>query len=267
MELKQIDFDTAYLNATLNHTVYMQLPEGSNYPKGTVCKLVKSLYSLKQAGHDWHEIARDLLLSLNYEQLQCDRCVFIKYTQDSRFIILTFYVDDTLAAYDKKDESIWVNDKESISSTYKIKDIGDCEWILNMKIVRDRNNRSIQLSQEAYIERILATYQHDQSIPLVTPGSDIDLYRPPQGSDITPLNAKEQHHYQSIVGSVSYAALNTRPDIAFATNELSRFQSQANVCQLQQAYRVLRYLKGTPKQEEEKEVGSITDRGSSRRAR
>ena len=68
MELKQIDFDTAYLNATLNHTVYMQLPEGSNYPKGTVCKLIKSLYGLKQAGHDWHEIARDLLLSLSYQQ-------------------------------------------------------------------------------------------------------------------------------------------------------------------------------------------------------
>ena len=68
---------------------------------------------------------------------------------------------------------------------------------------------------------------------------------PPAGSDITPLNTKQQNHYQSIIGSVNYAALSTRPDIAFATNELSRFQNQATVCQLQQAYRVLRYLKGT----------------------
>ena len=245
MELKQIDFDTAYLNATLSHDVYMQMPEGSNYPKGTVLKLVKSLYGLKQAGHDWHEIARDLLLNLNYEQLECDKCVFLKYTSDDRFIILTLYVDDTIAAYDKKDESVWLSDKETIGATYKIKDIGDCEWILNMKVVRNREAKTIHLSQEAYIQRVLLTYGYDQSIPLVTPGSDIDLFLPPPGSDITPLGKVEQNLYQSIVGSLSYAAMCTRPDISFAVNELSRFQAQATQCQLQQAQRVLRYLKGT----------------------
>ena len=45
-----------------------------------------------------------------------------------------------------------------------------------MKVIRDRGKKTIRLSQEAYIERVLLAFQHDQSIPLVTPGSDIDLY-------------------------------------------------------------------------------------------
>jgi hypothetical protein len=245
MELQQIDFDTAYLNATLQHTVYMELPDGSNYPKGTVCKLLKSLYGLKQAGHDWNELLRDLLIKLGYKQLQCDKCVFIKYTTSSRFIILLVYVDDTISAYDKIDEAIWLKDKETISQSYKIKDIGNCEWILNMKVTRDRVNKIITLSQEAYIKRILETFRQDQCNSLNTPSSDIDLYKPPDGSDVTPLNTQQQRHYQQIIGSLLYAALTTRIDIAFAVNELGRFNSQANQCQLQQAFRVLRYLKGT----------------------
>ena len=54
--------------------------------------------------------------------------------------------------------------------------------------------------------------------------------------------------YQSIVGSLLYAALTTRPDIAFAVSELSRFNTQATEFHLQAAYHTLRYLAGTTNQ-------------------
>jgi hypothetical protein len=51
--------------------------------------------------------------------------------------------------------------------------------------------------------------------------------------------------YLSIVGSIMYAALGTRPDIAYAVSVLSRYNSKPYTSQLTAAKRVLRYLKGT----------------------
>ena len=245
LEIKQIDFDTAFLNAELEHEVYMELPEGSNYPSGSVCKLLKSIYGLKQAGHDWHQLIRDEIIELGYEQLQCDTCVFIKRLDGGRMIILPLYVDDTLAIYHIADEAIWLADKAAIASHYAIKDLGDCEWILNMKLVRDRANRTITLSQEAYSRRVLETFQHLNSVPVVQPCVDYDLFDPPAGVDVTPLNKKEQTRYQAIVGSLLYAALTTRPDLSFAVNELGRFNAQATQGHLNASYHALKYLAGT----------------------
>jgi hypothetical protein len=80
LEIKQLDFDTAFLNATLDHEVYMTLPPGTSNP-GKVVRLVKSLYGLKQAGHDWNKLISRKIIDLGYTQLKCDTCLFIKRTQ------------------------------------------------------------------------------------------------------------------------------------------------------------------------------------------
>ena len=55
-EFKQMDVPTAFLNAELLETIYMELPEGMDLPttctgprRNWVCRLVKSLYGIKQA--------------------------------------------------------------------------------------------------------------------------------------------------------------------------------------------------------------------------
>lgn len=245
LEIKQIDFDTAFLNAELEHEVYMELPEGSNHPPGTVIKLLKSLYGLKQAGHDWHHLARDVLIKLGYKQLKCDTCVFIKRLNNGRMIVIPLYVDDAIAVFHPDDEPIWQADKSAIASQYAIKDLGDCNWILNMKLVRNRETGTITLSQQAYVERVLETFNQENAIPMVQPCPDYDLFLPPSGVDTTPLNKKEQTRYQAIVGSLLYAALTTRPDISFATNELGRFNSQATQAHMHAALHYLKYLSGT----------------------
>jgi len=51
--------------------------------------------------------------------------------------------------------------------------------------------------------------------------------------------------YQSIVGSLLYAAIATRPDIAQAVGVVAKFSSKPNEAHLTAAKRILRYLKGT----------------------
>jgi hypothetical protein len=52
-------------------------------------------------------------------------------------------------------------------------------------------------------------------------------------------------HYQSIIGTLMYAMLGTRPDIAFAVGSLSKFSSNPGKVHLDQAIHCLRYLSGT----------------------
>src|SRR4029078_9448512 len=83
--------------------------------------------------------------------------------------------------------------------------------------------------------------------PVGNPCVSYDLYRPPVESklDQTLLTPKEQNYYQQIIGSLNYAAMVTRPDIAYATNELGRFNAAAKQYHLHAAKHVLRYLRGT----------------------
>jgi hypothetical protein len=206
------------------------------------------LYGLKQAPLEWNlDIHNYLTNELGYEQLECDKCIYIKNTSHG-LIILCIYVDDTIIAYPKEVESIWLSDKTKIATKYAIKDVGDCIWILNMKVNRDRINHTITLSQEAYIKRILENFNHAECKTLINPCIDADLFLPPDGVDMTRLTPDRLTLYQSIVGSLLYAALTTRPDIAFAVSELSRFSTQATEFHLQAAYHTLRYLAGTTNQ-------------------
>ena len=51
LKLHQMDIKGAYQNGTLQETIYMKQPKGCEDGTGQVCRLVKSLYGLKLAGH------------------------------------------------------------------------------------------------------------------------------------------------------------------------------------------------------------------------
>ena len=224
----------------------MRLPDGTGKP-GTSVLLLKALYGLKQAGHDWNKLLVKKIVSLGYTQLKCDNCLFVKNLPNDRRIIISVYVDDTQAFYHKLDEDIWLADKASIASSFKIKDIGDCKWFLNMKVSRDREAGTITLSQSAYVENVINRFNMQDCKPVVNPCVNYDLHSPPKESNLdqTQLTPKLQNYYQQIIGSLNYAAMTTRPDIAYATNELGRFNATAKQFHLQAAKHVIRYLKGT----------------------
>jgi len=79
---------------------------------------------------------------------------------NTRGAVIAFYRDD-------KDE--WFEDKESIGKTYPIKDMGECNWILNMKVTRDRKLRTITLCQQACVERIIKQFNVRDSRKVITP--------------------------------------------------------------------------------------------------
>ena len=49
-----MDVKGAYLNGKIKEELYMNQPEGYDDGSDHVCHLIKSLYGLKQAGHEWN---------------------------------------------------------------------------------------------------------------------------------------------------------------------------------------------------------------------
>ena len=173
-EIKQLDFDTAFLNASLEEDIYVTCPEGYK-AKSKVLKLLKALYGLKQAPREWWLELSAFLATLGYKATALDQCLYYKKIGD-QFIYLTLYVDDTLSVFPTSLLSVWNADRAKISPKYAIKDLGDCQWILNtMAVKRDRPNRRLTLSQEAYAEKMLYEFGMQDCKPALTPYSVKDI--------------------------------------------------------------------------------------------
>ena len=59
------------------------------------CRLVKSLYELKQTPKQWHEKFDNAMMSHDFKINEYDECVYVKDTKHG-YVIVCFYIDDIL---------------------------------------------------------------------------------------------------------------------------------------------------------------------------
>src|SRR6266702_664120 len=117
--------------------------------------------------------------------------------------------------------------------------LGELKRFLGIYVLRDRSQRLLWLSQEAYIKKIANQYKINltgrlpdipmaksellptdhRSICLTCP-PPIDLLVRPKS---LPKETVSTILYQKKIGSVLYTAITTRPDIAFAASRLAKF--------------------------------------------
>ena len=96
--LHQLDVNNAFLHEDPDKDVYMSLPHGFGSKRKTrVCKLHKSLYSLKQASCQWFIKLSTTLKKANHKQSKADYSLFIR-SQNGKFTTLLIYVDDVILA-------------------------------------------------------------------------------------------------------------------------------------------------------------------------
>ncbi|GJY52476.1 zinc finger, CCHC-type containing protein, partial [Tanacetum coccineum] len=96
--IHQMDVKTAFLDGKLDEVVNMNQHQGfiMHGNKDKVCKLIKSLYRLKQAPKKWHQKFDEVVLSNDYLLNQADKCVYSKFNESSKRVIICLYVDDML---------------------------------------------------------------------------------------------------------------------------------------------------------------------------
>ncbi|MCO5596615.1 hypothetical protein L7F22_050682 [Adiantum nelumboides] len=118
----------------------MQQPEGFVH-KGKehfVCKLLKSLYGLKKSSRQWYHKFDAFMCSLDYKQSNEDPCLYVKRQPNGQLIMLILYVElimliMLIAGHSKKDI---VDLKTKLKSKFDMKDLGEANHILGMRITR-----------------------------------------------------------------------------------------------------------------------------------
>jgi hypothetical protein len=187
-----------------------------------------------------------------------DECVWIKRAKSGRIMIIGTYVDDIPYAYHQAYMGEMLEDIATLNKQFAIKILGDAEFILNWRIKRDREARTITIDQEAYTAQLLEEYGMHECKTVDTPGTAIkDLYADPLKSVEAEVESPKLklprdeigkmsvQNYPAVIGSLQYLATSTRPDIANAVNMLARFLSKPEERRVRGAKRVLRYLAGT----------------------
>ncbi|GJS93475.1 zinc finger, CCHC-type containing protein [Tanacetum coccineum] len=177
----QMDVKTTFLNG-LEEELHMKQPKGFVMPcnEHKVCKLVKSLYGLKQAPKQWHQKFDEVVLSSGF----------------------------LLNLSEKFDKT-----KKFLSSKFSMKDMGEANVILGIKIKRE--NKGIVITQSHYNEKILKKFNHEDCSPVSTSMDPIEKLMPNTGL----------LEYSRAIGCLMYAMTSTRPDIAYAVGRLSKFTS------------------------------------------
>ncbi len=129
----------------------------------------------------------------------------------------------------------------SLSKALTIEKKGELKWVLGLHVIRDCSERALWLSQKAYIMKIcndFALITSTSRLPS-TPMEILELLAIPDNKDITDAS---RTLYQRKVGSLLFAAIATRPDIAFAVSQLSRFNQRPGKRHHEVADRVFHYL-------------------------
>jgi Reverse transcriptase (RNA-dependent DNA polymerase) len=237
LELHQLDIKTAFLNGDLEEEIYMRQPPlyGQGGPR-TVCKLLRSLYGLRQAPRAWHTRLKSALEELGFVASEADAALFI-LKLDTGTVYLLVYVDDLLCAAKTIGEVKRIF--KLIGATFEARDLGEATYFLHMEIKRDRSARTLFLSQERYALDLITKFNMDSAHPRALPMSTgTKLTRHGENKCDTP-------YYGMLIGSLLYLAVCTRPDIAYAVGALARYMSDPLQEHWELAKGLLRYLRGT----------------------
>ena len=189
-----------------------------------VCRLRKTLYGLKQSGRCWYQKLVEILVkNLGFKLCEVDQAVFIK-RGDKTVTIIVVHVDDcTIAA---SSLSLVVELKAQIRKHIEITDLGELHWLLGIEVTRNREERTIALSQCSYLESITRRFGFDELKPISSPMEPHTKLTNAQSPSTGAEYAAMQHiPYCEAVGSLMYAALGTCPDISYAVSTVSRFCS------------------------------------------
>ena len=112
--------------------------------------MLKSIYRIKQALRSWNIKFYETIRSYGFHQSLDEVCVY-KFNKDKSVIFLVLYVDDiSLIGSNVK---LLTEIKDYLAMQFKMKDLGNKNYILGIQILRDRKNKMITLSQQLILIR------------------------------------------------------------------------------------------------------------------
>ncbi|PLW10331.1 hypothetical protein PCASD_21666 [Puccinia coronata f. sp. avenae] len=209
-DIQQMDVKCAFLNGIPDEDLFIKVPNGVGVelPAGHGLKLLKSLYGLKQSPRCWYRSLKKFFLSINFLPAEMDPCLFIH--------------------------------QDPTRSRFEMDDLGNCQWVLGMRVTRDRTNCTLTLSQDRHCREILDEYGMLDCQSITSP-----LPTNATTCPIDPAPISKGFNYRRGVGLLNYLVQCTRPDLAFTCSYLSQFLNKPSKTHQNHFLHFLRYLQHT----------------------
>lgn len=237
----QYDISNAFLNGDLDEEIYMEYPPGYPGEPGTCLKLLKGLYGLKQAARIWNRALTKVLGKAGLKI--CKTEPGILYHPKITCYVCT-HVDDIVVATDN--EELRQKIVQLLESNFLTKSLGELTHFVGIQVVREHGKTT--LKQTAYAERVYARFQefvekNKRKISANTPNLTDKLSK----LDV-PLDGTDDvldYPFPSVVGSLMYLVVSTRPDLMHPVTQLARFMAGWGDTHIEGANKALSYLRRT----------------------
>jgi len=229
-----MDALSAFAGSRLDKPNCMEIPEGlqdfdPDAKEGMVLKLLMSLYGLRQSAYLWHRKISRFLKSIGFDPITADPSIFI----NKRGLIIALYVDDIVIF--SRDEGEIDAVKRKLKEFHPMTDGGLVKKLLGIRFTW-RKDGSICLDQEPYAHQILEEFGMGDCKPADVPISpSVKL----NSEDTPQLGWSEHKLFQRLIGRLIFMVVATRPDIAFAVNQLSQYLAEPRRIHLGAAKHIL----------------------------
>jgi hypothetical protein len=239
----------AFLHGHLTETVYCEQPPGFVDPTAPdhVYLLQKSLYGLKQAPRAWHQWFSSFVQRCGFTVLTSDPSLFI-YKEGTDIAYLLLYVDDIIPT--ASSTALLRRLTQLLHSEFAMTDLGDLYHFLGISVTRSADG--LFFSQRQYAVDLLQRAGMAECHSTATP---VDTHAKLSATAGAPVTDATQ--YRSLADALQYLTL-TRPDLAYAVQQVCLFMHDPREPHLAMLKRVLRYVKGTLPTGLHISTGSIT---------
>ncbi len=258
--MHHLDVTGAFLYADLEQLIYCFPPPGFEDPEGRCWRLKKALYGLKQAPRQWMKKLKEVLERGGFTQSKADPSLFMIRMWETILFLLAF-VDDFLLL--TPSERLLTHVKEMLKENFEMTDLGPVQKYLGWHIHRDITAGKLWISLGAGVPKCLQnlgiSLTQFTSTPLPT---DWQLKYPHETDPTDPqrrpdpesghkyselLNETQHNKYRQGVGYINYAAMSVRPDMSFASSQLSQALDKPRERHYKGMVHALKYLNGTHK--------------------
>lgn len=241
-EILQFDVKTAFLHGKIEEELYLEQPEGYDDGTGRVLRLKKSLYGLKQAPRQWNRRFNETLKRIGFSRSSSDYCVYTSSEKDGR-MILVLYVDDGLLCGPNRGRLEKV--AAQLKSEFEIT-VEEASCYVGLEITRDREKKTISIGQQSYIRKVIDRFRLHDAKSSCTPGeSKLKLSKTQCPVSEEEKSDMENVPYRQAVGSLMFAMMLTRPDIAYEVGQVSKFLENPGRTHWKAVQRIIKYLIGT----------------------
>jgi hypothetical protein len=227
-------------NCTLDpaHRITIKTPQGMKIPAGHTLVLNNAIQGSPQASRIWQDLANDFLLQeCHFRQSIIDPCYYWKRI-DGKFIQIVRMTDDfRIGAEDEHHaEEVY----QQLATKWKFKRQPSSKSWCGMHLTHDRIEGTLTICMRQEIDVLLERFGMTECTPVATPADPATkLSKPTCPLEDSPFD------YRGAAGCFLWFARTGRPEVMYATNQVSQFVSGFDNTHITAAKRILRYFKGT----------------------